>query len=136
MAEIEGEGWRFVRPAPESRRHWVSIDALIPNADWFWLPLQRECVPECCGLAAYDFSAESVAWVCGWGGTDPAGVMARDREPGDIAALVIALRDAARAIREVDGDAVSADLFNDILTPYSYADLLEDLATKAEPKNG
>ncbi len=48
--------------------------------------------------------------------------------------LVVKLRRAAREIRELDADAVSADLFNDILTPDSYASLLEDLATKAEPR--
>lgn len=128
--EIEGDGWRLIRPA-RGFADLVSIDHLIPDADWFWTTLQRECVPDCCGLAAYDFSAETVAWACGWGTTDPGGVMGRDPEPGDVSTLVAGLPEAVRALRELDAEAVSANLFNDILTPASYANLLEDLAGKA-----
>lgn len=134
VSEPEGEGWRLVRPAAGARP-WVAIDALIPDADWFWVSLQRECAPECCGLDAYDFSAESVAWACGWGATDPGGIFDRVPVPGDVPALVSGLREAAHALRGLDADAVSADLFNDILTPGAYASLLENLASKAEPKN-
>lgn len=130
--EIEGDGWRLVRPARGSSE-FVSIDHLIPDAGWFWETLQRECVPDCCGLDAYDFSAESVAWACGWGAKDPGGVMSRVPEPGDVLGLVARLRDAADEIRKVNAEAVSASLFNDILAPASYADLLEDLAAKASP---
>jgi hypothetical protein len=129
--DTEGEGWRLVRSAADARQ-WVSIDTLIPDADWFWLTLQRECIPECCGLDAYDFSAESVAWACAWGTTDPGGIIDKTPMPGDVPALVFSLREAADAIRMLDVDAVSANLFNNILTPGSYANLLEDLATKAE----
>ncbi|MFK4088472.1 DUF6331 family protein [Kribbella sp. NPDC020789] len=120
-SEVEGAG------------EWVAIDALIPDAEWFWLSLQRECVPACCGLDAYDFSADSVAWACGWGTTDPGGMIDVTPMPGDVPALVVSLREAADAIRALDADAVSARLFNYIRTPGEYADLLEDLATKAEP---
>lgn len=61
-------------------------------------------------------------------------MLAHDRRPGNVPELVVKLHRAAREIRELDADAVSADLFDDILTPESYASLLEDLATKAEPK--
>jgi Family of unknown function (DUF6331) len=131
--EIEGEGWRPIRPT-KGHRELISIDHLIPDADWFWHTLQRDCVPDCCGLAAYDFSAESVAWACGWGRKDPGGVIGRDPRPGDVPALVARLREAASAIRDVDAEAVSANLFNDILTPASYANLLDDLASKASPR--
>lgn len=131
VGTTEGNGWTPVRPAAGAR-HWVSVDALLPDADWFWLSLQRDCVPDCCGLAAYDFSAESVAWACGRGTTDPGGVIDRAPMPGDVPTLVAGLREAAHEIRMLDADAVAADLFNDILTPGSYANLLDDLAAKAE----
>lgn len=133
VSEVEGAGWRPVRPEAGARQ-WVEIDALIPNAKWFWSSLQRECVPECCGLAAYDFSAESVAWACGWGAVDPGGIINRDPAPGDVLALIAGLHEAAHAVRAIGADAVSADLFNDILTPDSYADLLQELAIKAQPR--
>lgn len=112
----------------------MPIDSLIPEADWFWLSLQRACVPDCCGLAAYDFSAESVAWACGWGTSRPDGSDWRDENPGDPRSLAAELRAAAQEIRDLDVGAVSAALFNDILVPESYASLLEDLADKADPE--
>jgi hypothetical protein len=133
VSEVEDAGWRPVRPAVGPRKS-VEIDALIPNANWFWYSLQRVCVPECCGLAAYDFSAESVAWACGWGAINPEGIIKRDPAPGDVLALIAGLREASHAVRAIGADAVSAALFNDILTPDSYADLLQDLAIKAQPQ--
>jgi len=53
--------------------------------------------------------------------------------PGDAMELAAALRSAARSIRNMNATAVAADLFNDILTPESYASLFEDLANKADP---
>lgn len=96
--------------------------------------MQRDCVPECCGLAAYDFSAESVAWACGWGTVKPASTFDwRDENPGDPHELAVSLRTAAEKIRQLEAAAVSATLFNDILTRESYANLMDDLATKVEP---
>ena len=114
-------------------REWRAFDSLVPEADWFWLSLQRFCVPDCCGLAAYDFTAESVAWACGWGTTSPEESDWRDDNPGDPWELASALRAAAQGIRGLDAEAVSAGLFNDILTPESYASLFDDLADKARP---
>lgn len=42
----------------------LHFDSGLPNADWLWGSLQHHCVPQCCGLAAYDFSHESVRWAC------------------------------------------------------------------------
>ena len=128
--DLEGDGWRAVRPDPTRLAEWVTIDRLVPEAAWFWVSLQRECVPECCGLDAYDFSAK---WACGWGTARPTQHDWRDDNPGDPMELARDLREAARQIRQLDADAVSGSLFNDILTPESYARLFEDLADKAEP---
>lgn len=132
---VEGEGWRIVRPGPEELAQSVAIDDLIPNAAWFWRPLQRFCVPECCGLDAYDFSAEAVAWACGWSATppEPGAWRAGEAERGGAKGLADELRAAATSIRDLEAKAASAGLFNDILTPESYASLLEDLAGKAAP---
>jgi hypothetical protein len=131
---VSGEGWQLVRPERGLLSEWVSIDSLVPTADWFWSSLQGFCVPDCCGLDAYDFSAESVAWACGWGTSRPNDFNWRDENPGDPRELALELRAAAQAIRDLDAPAVSASLFNDILTPASYAGLLDDLADKAEPR--
>lgn len=134
--DIEGEGWKAIRPDPNVLSEWVTIDPWVPNAAWFWLSLQRFCVPDCCGLDAYDFSAESVAWACGWGTVTPEAQGCsdwRDEDPGDPADLARGLRQAAQQIRRLDIQAVSGSLFNDILTPEAYALLFEDLAAKAAP---
>lgn len=134
--DIEGEGWRAIRPDPQLWAEQVTIDPLVPKADWFWLSLQRFCVPDCCGLDAYDFSKASVAWACGWGTERPAAQGCsdwRDEHPGDPVELARQLRQAAQKIRRLDAQAVSGSLFNDILTPEAYALLFEDLAAKADP---
>lgn len=134
--DIEGDGWRAMRPAPSAMSNWVTIDPLVPKADWFWVSLQRYCVPDCCGLAAYDFSADSVAWACGWGTARPAAPGCSDwrhDDPGDSSELARDLWRAAQQIRRIDAQAVSGSLFNEILTPEYYALLFEELADKAEP---
>ena len=133
MNTVEGEGWQRVYPAPYLAGRYASIDSLLPQADWFWTSLQRHCVPDCCGLDAYDLSADSVAWACGWGTARPEWSDWRDEHPGDPRELAAALRIAAQEIRALDARCVSASLFNDILVTESYASLLEDLADKAEP---
>jgi hypothetical protein len=124
--DAEGPGWRLVRSPI------ASIDELVPEADWFWGSLQRECVPGCCGLDAYDFSAQSVAWACGWGSIRPDGNDWRSDHPGDWHKLAGDLRAAAQAIRALDVMAVSGSLFQEVLSPEAYAELFEDLAAKAE----
>jgi hypothetical protein len=132
MVDLAGD-WKAIRPDASQLKNWVAFDHLVPDADWFWVSLQRDCVPECCGLAAYDFSAVSVSWACGWGTLPPEANDWRDDSPGDPVDLARRLRLAAQALRTMKVPAVAADLFNDILTPESYADLFEDLAAKAEP---
>src|SRR5436190_10808211 len=107
MSAVGGEGWQAVRPERGLEAGSTAIDSLIPQAEWFWGSLQRLCVPDCCGLAAYDFSAESVAWACGWGTARPEESDWRDDSPGDARELAVALRSAAQEIRKLDASAVS-----------------------------
>lgn len=132
----EDDGWQRVEPEQHLLHRYVSIDDLLPRADWFWRSLQHHCVAECCGLDAYDFSARSVAWACGWGTEPPwdiRGSAPRSRAQGAPRELAAALRDAAREVRALEAPAVSAKVFNHFLVPESCAALLEDLAAKAEP---
>ena len=69
--DLLGDCWSLVRPRPDTLTESTQIDSLVPRAEWFWSSVQRLCVPECCGLDAYDFSAASVAWACGWGAERP-----------------------------------------------------------------
>lgn len=130
----DGQGRQPARPDHYPPDGFTSVASLLPDADWFWESLQRFCVPGCCGLAAYDLSATSVAWACGWGVERPAWSDWRHEEPGDPWELAAALRAAAREIRALDVVGVTASVLGDGLTPESCAELLEDLAVKAEPR--
>jgi hypothetical protein len=129
---VAGPGWEMVRPKPSALRDFVSIDDIVPDEPWLWSSLQRVCVPDCCGLDAYDFSHRSVRWACGDAVEPPEENEWRHDHPGDPLAVAAALRAAAASTRHIKAEAVSAALFNDILTPESYALLFEDLATKLE----
>ncbi|HAP77909.1 MAG TPA: hypothetical protein DCR14_17725 [Acidimicrobiaceae bacterium] len=132
--DLASGGWEAIRP---ESTEWVlrpKIDPFLPEADWFWLSLERHCVAGCCGIDAFDFSAESVAWACGWGTIMPSYNPWRDDVPGDSAQLARDLRKAAQQIRKLEVDALDSLLFGDVLTRESYALLLEDLAAKALPK--
>ena len=128
--QFEGDGWRIV-PSLHLLSDSVDIDHLVPEAPWFWQALASQCVPDCCGLDAYDFSAESVAWACGSSAIKPEGPLAwRSDTPGDVEKIASDLRTAAQALRGLQAEAVSADLFNHILTPEAYANLFDDVASK------
>jgi len=130
---LEGPDWVALRPTPAWDRDGLGrIDSLVPDAPWFWEPLQRFCVPECCGLAAYNFDAESVAWTCRLGEIEPAGNDWRYDEVEDPSTLANELRRSATKVRALRQEAVSAVIFNDILAPEGYASLFEDLAEKIE----
>jgi len=128
--EAEGDGWRIVRVNLDAA---ISIDHLVPDADWFWTSLQRYCVPDCCGLDAYNFSADSVAWACGWGTTRPAEFDWRADSPGDPEVLAFELRQAGLALRELNAEVATASLFNHYMAPEAFANLFDDLAAKAVP---
>lgn len=129
---VEGAGWEIVRPPPDAGDPVESIDDLIPEAPWLWYSLQRFCVPDCCGLDAYDLSHASVRWACGDDVDEPAEDSWRDPEPGDPSEMAAALRRAAAAVRSLTSAKVRCDVFGEILTPESLASLLDDLATKLE----
>jgi Family of unknown function (DUF6331) len=132
-AGTEGIGWRTVRPTEINRVEWEAFDELLPTADWLWWSLQRNCVAECCGLAAYDFSHRSVRWACGDDVIAPNERGASDwrhETPGDPFVVAAALKVLSARLRASEAAGVSADLFNDVLTPTSYADLFDDLAQK------
>lgn len=134
--DLLGDCWSLVRPRPDTLTESTQIDSLVPRAEWFWSSVQRLCVPECCGLDAYDFSAASVAWACGWGaerpGRDANGW--RCEHPGDPHALAGELRQAAASIRAIDAPTVDAGLFNEAQTPEAYALRMEDLEAKVEAR--
>ena len=123
-----------MRPPPTWNRDEIGhFDALVPDAPWFWGSLSSECVSECCGLAAYDFSPESVRWVCHLTEDNPGRTIDwRPEVVGDCKQLAIDLHSSAIEIRAMPDDAVSANLFNEILVPSSYADLFDELASIIE----
>lgn len=136
MAEnIDGPGWEIVRPRPGwDRSSVIDIGSLLPQTNDFWYSLQRYCVPGCCGLDAYDFDPEFVRWAAHLAndqvGTPPGW---RPDEPVDAPALALELRRASEQVRAIDADAVDAtELFNEMLAPASYADLLGSLAAALE----
>lgn len=102
----------------------MDIGPIVPDAPWFWGALQRHCVPDCCGIGAYDLTPQSVRWACGadW----------RAGPPGDPALLAVELRQAAHAVRSIDVEVVSARLFQEFLVPESYAQLFVYLASTIE----
>lgn len=134
VEDIGGPGWRMQRPKPTwDRSALVTIDHLVPDAQWFWSALESYCVYACCGLAAYNFDQDSVAWSCHLSDTDPAslrGVEGWRSEAGDVAQLERDLDESVAAIRALGAEAVTATIFNDIMSPEGYASLFEDLANK------
>lgn len=135
---IEGTGWKMIRPKPTwgHRGDETSIESLVPEAPWFWHALQRSCVPECCGLAAYDFEPTFVRWVSGATDVEPEAPSWRDDNRGDHFELADELRQAATAIRALKVEAVDARrLFNEVLKPESYGELFDRLAAIIDAKD-
>jgi hypothetical protein len=112
----------------------VNVDRLIPDAPWFWRSVCRWCEPACCGLDAFDFSHQSVRWACG----DDVGPLPahesewRDDQPGEPLALAAELRVAAASIRRVDGGLADSTFLHYRAPVETFAEFLEDLATKLE----
>ncbi len=122
------------RPGRGDRRSLdpLPIDDLVPDAPWFWWSTMRNCLPGCCGLDAFDFSAESVRHASGHDVALYPISLGHRQAPGDPIALAAELRSSARRVRELDAKAVSASQFDDTLSPDAMADLFEDLADKLE----
>jgi len=130
---IDGPGWEIVRPTPScTPEETVDVGDLLPNAPWFWTSLQWYCVPDCCGLDAYEFSARAVEWALGRGREPTDAIMTwRSENPGDANDLADQLEVAASTVRAIETRCVSAAIFNHYMTSESCADLLTGLATKA-----
>lgn len=125
-----GEVWvpEFADVDVEPRR-WKLIDSEVPDAPWFWKSLTWYCVPECCGIDAYEFSEDSVRWALGLeADVSGADCLWRDDHPGDARELATALSASANRIRSMDVDGVWATQFNHYLTPASHASLFEYLS--------
>lgn len=114
------------------RDAWVSIDDVVPDVPWFWRGLVRYCEVECCGLDAFDLTEDSVRWACGEDVPDAGDRGWRSDEPGDPGVLAGQLRAAAQQVRDLGVPAVSAPLFNRVLTAESYGSLFDSLAAKLE----
>ena len=104
------------------------LDDLVPDARWFWLPLQRFCVPDCCEGEAYDFTPEFVRWVAHLSDEEQVPSSFRYDEVGDVPALAKDLRESAAKIRELPDQAVFADHVRIYATPDELAQLFEELA--------
>lgn len=128
---LTGDGFEVVRPAPGSNFEGaVFVDDLVPEADWFWHSLQWYCVPDCCGLDAYDFSETAVRRALGQEVETPDAILDWSGEVGDVDRLIAELTDSAGRLRGLDAPYVSAARFNHFLAPAALADLFLDLADK------
>jgi hypothetical protein len=124
----EGDEWQVER-SPMGSGPYLAFDDHVPTAIWFWRSLQWHCVPECCGLDAYEFTVEAVRWAL-YGGPDPESATVVWCDPHPLLATQLASDLDALALKlSNDGSsAASAALFNDILTTRSYATLFSWLA--------
>lgn len=133
MDEIADPNFELVRPTPPRRPEARPIDDLLPHAPWFWRSLERACVAGCCGLDAFDFSAESVRAACGDEVTlAPYMNTWNDPDPGDPIALAIELRRSAAVIRTLDDHRASVSRLNAIEPPTFFAELFDELAAHLE----
>lgn len=91
----------------------VSIDQLLPDADWFWSSLEGHCVSDCCGIDAFDLSPEGIRWAAGDDVPAPAAISWRPDERGDVADLTALIATAITKIEQLDADVVrSSTVFN------------------------
>lgn len=128
-----GDGWAIVEPGSAETETWEPFDEHVPKAQWFWGSVERWCVAGCCGLDAFDFSHQSIRWACGDLMDPPADdgrSLWRDPAPGDVLGFADELQSLSQWLRKNKAPAVSADCFNQYLSPNSYADLFDDLAWK------
>lgn len=129
---MEGDGWVAVRPAaPASWEEIEDLDHLLTDVEWLFSAIERECVAECCGLAAFDFSLHSIQYACGDAVDPPADTRGAYKAPvGDRGAAADVLRAAADHLRPLSSTGYKSTVLNEFLTAGSWAALFDDLATK------
>lgn len=126
---LKGDGWETVNGAKPDYGSAQSLDDLLPKANWFWGPLQRWCVPGCCGIEAYDFSPEFVRWVAHLSTEAPERDNWRHDEVGDVAQLAADLRHAASKLREKPNTMSYSMVLELYFVPQELADIFDDLTS-------
>lgn len=130
---VSGDGWRMLpKPSTEDYRNAVRVDGLFPDADWFWDPLQRWCVAECCGTDAFDFSPEFVQWVTHQSNTKPDRHNWRYEQIGDVSELAVKFRESASKIQALPDQLLEARRLNSYYWPAELADFFSTLADAIE----
>ena len=133
---LKGDGWETANTAKPDYASAQKLDDLVPKANWFWGPLQRWCVPGCCGIEAYDFSPEFVRWVAHLSTEAPERDNWRHEEAGDVPQLAADLRDAAVELRKKPTTMSYSRMLELYFMPQELADIFDDLASAlAETSN-
>lgn len=125
----EGEvRWPGSKPTNEDYASAEHVDSIIPQAKWFWEPLERFCVAGCCGLEAYDFSPEFVRWVTHQSTEKPKRDNWRHDEVGDLVELASQLRNSADEVAVLPARLVLSSRMNHYFERMEFVQLLHDLA--------
>ncbi len=107
----------------------VSIDDLMPDADWFWPALEGHCVSDCCGIDAFDLTEEGIRWAAGADVRPPGAISWRPDERGDPALLAQQLDETIAKIRELNVDVVSSrTVFNQLFDSSVFVELIRHIA--------
>ena len=132
---ISGDGWSI---QPEQRPTSEQYDAArnspdpIPEAEWFWRPLERWCVAGCCGLGAYDFSPAFVRWVTHQSTDKPKRDNWRFDEIGDLTQLTADLRSSSVRLRALNTPLVFSKTLDLYFEPGDLAKVLDRLVEAIE----
>ncbi len=107
----------------------VSVDDLLPDADWFWSALEGHCVSDCCGISAFDLSPEGIRWAAGDDIAPPAELSWRPDERGDASALAQQLDGTIEKVQNRGADVVSSSVvFNQLFDTAVFIELIEHIA--------
>ena len=110
---------------------WVQVpSSAIKSTQWFWSNFEDYCVPDCCGLGAYNFEHDSVRSAAGAPEFDFAPSLRHSDE--ERSELVSTFTELAGLLKEADLERVCVGWLNDIMSSAKYAELFSDLAWKVE----